>query len=380
MPYIFREYTDSIPGYLTNQCDTHSAPYVIEGIKQEYYGTYYGTTNRGFFRKKTSGIMPVNPYTRMDYTLTSGPYNRDMEYTSDGTKWCVSSGDLLIGDGLPYTDLSDMSALIEEPDLGYLVQKAAANAWDQGFDVMTFIGEYAKLRSMVAKMLNRLFNLLTDPSTAHGVWRMEDMADKWMEGRYGWRPFLMEAEHLGQVIARMNTAPFQKFVRGKAEDVEGSTWQDTYVIPRSDNKHSYEYVVSTTRTQQMKGYVFAELVASRHVNFNPLVTGWELVPLSFVVDWVLSIGHALKAISFNLNTAASASGAGMLTRIEREVVVTAVGPFADGWSGTNNWSYTALLEQRRRLPVGISNVPKLQFKMDDWKVLDLLAIWWQRIR
>lgn len=131
---------------------------------------------------------------------------------------------------------------------------------------------------------------ITNPRKPRG----SSLPQKWLEYQYGWKPLLADvyasADALSQRpredwivtskgvvrerVDRVNTVRNQYFI---AEDVVKG-WRGHYV--RIDAVPGNDLLMS-----------FASLGVT-----NPLLVGWELVPFSFIVDWMVPIGDWIGSL------------------------------------------------------------------------------------
>lgn len=111
-------------------------------------------------------------------------------------------------------------------------------------------------------------------------------ASKWLEYRYGWTPMLSDIENLiskplghpsMRISASMMRHGFTKFHHPNRSEIED------YYVQVSRNASCY----ITPRDVAM-------VTAQQYGISNLALTAWELVPYSFVADWVLDVGGYLE--------------------------------------------------------------------------------------
>jgi len=124
----------------------------------------------------------------------------------------------------------------------------------------------------------------------------EKVHSLWLEYRYGWTPLLYEIKGYAEFINESScsrTFPF----RAKAEKDNdysvqgywnGAIWKSNYL----------ETQVTKT-TARCGGYFVIDNQAARDMSrlglTNPLETVWEIIPYSFCVDWLVSVGDYIEA-------------------------------------------------------------------------------------
>jgi len=124
----------------------------------------------------------------------------------------------------------------------------------------------------------------------------KNWGNKWLEYQYGWRPLVNSIYGTFDALMHRRLYEYQR-VKGKSRS--GSTWFATYddfngvgsrEIVKQDTSYRYmvvaEFKTKNTIQQQLSGYT----------SLNPVSIAWELLPYSFVVDWVYDIGGYLKAL------------------------------------------------------------------------------------
>jgi len=132
--------------------------------------------------------------------------------------------------------------------------------------------------------------------------RKKDLAENWLELQYGWKPLLMDIEGVMESLQNLNVgSPTLRRVvgRGKAVESVNSTF-DTYTSPTIGPGKGIER--RRTVTNARIGVVFS--MESPMLSFlaqtgftNPLNLAWEILPFSFVADWMIGIGPYLEALS-----------------------------------------------------------------------------------
>jgi hypothetical protein len=123
------------------------------------------------------------------------------------------------------------------------------------------------------------------------------LADTWLEYSYGWKPLLKDVYDHAQAAALVV-----------------SNLQGEYFTARANASCERTTIINSgaeDTTLQFHGY--AKLSVVMEVNYkippgavnlstafglmNPLEVAWELVPFSFVADWFLPVGDAIRSLS-----------------------------------------------------------------------------------
>lgn len=135
--------------------------------------------------------------------------------------------------------------------------------------------------------------MLTSAHKLHGKARgTKGIAKAWLTYRYGWMPLLGDifgaaeesmriSEHEIQRIRARATLPIE--VSLKREVLFSGHYFDSYV--KGAGKQSCTFSAHL----RVDGFDWA-----RWTSLNPFTLGWELIPYSFVVDWVFDVGTYLR--------------------------------------------------------------------------------------
>lgn len=120
----------------------------------------------------------------------------------------------------------------------------------------------------------------------------QTFANLWLEYQYGWRPLLSDIYGSCEELANTFYAPKMLRITATAnEEIE----QKGYLFTGTP----YEHVNRTIRNRSHVVFMFQEPtewtnVLSRTGLTNPAHLAWELMPYSFVVDWVIPVGDYLS--------------------------------------------------------------------------------------
>lgn len=183
---------------------------------------------------------------------------------------------------------------------------------------------------------------------------------KWLEYQYGWRPLVNSV--YGTFDALMHRRIYTlKRVRGKARRFVRSenNFSDQFGVGSRERvievgRYRYlivaEYDLKNTQKQLLSGYT----------SLNPVGIAWELVPYSFVVDWLYDIGGYLRnmegALLFGTNFVRGYSVYGY--KSEQQGILTGSGT---SFGITNIWNADAISLQsyKIRTPIGVFPFPRI---------------------
>lgn len=320
-----------------------------------------------FHRRVREGeLLPHTPFYQFSVTGSSeGVY----DWTSEGDTRLWYAGNY------PHFNTWQMTeARIKEyvpSSYDKYVTEAASKIYGQGFDALTSLAELKDVRRTfvnLAKGLKKLEipNLLD--------WRKR--TSNWLSLRYGWRPLIYDIVGLNEAIKNLNEK------RTRFKERAGTKYTNTYVEYDTVEHSAYwtDHVITTQVETGIRGSVIADIEVPAF-QFNPLQTGWELVPFSFVLDWFFTVGTALSAISFAVHQKAYAASAGYQLKVTRSLAVTMGDTkenFIEGPGQTQVGQSVAVLQVRNPCP--IPYIPHFALKMNEFKVLDLISLILQRLK
>lgn len=118
----------------------------------------------------------------------------------------------------------------------------------------------------------------------------KDTAGEVLKFQYGWKPLMSEIEGLYELFGeQIKEAQIIWARRNLRSDYSREYEEPGFSFKFSGRRHSSCTLVGQIRSNGMR-------TASRVGLANPLQLGWELIPLSFVVDWSIPVGNVLSAM------------------------------------------------------------------------------------
>lgn len=330
--------------------------------------TAQGFETPGWRKIRNAGaLLPMTPWTRFERDLTANESNR-IYCTSSGTRRFVWTNNFTSTPSILSMDQGWFVSKVNPYDLEYFVQQAAAAIYSSGWDAATFLAEIGQLRRMLSGIGKKLDDL------SHGR-SPGEIYDLYLEGRYGWRTLMYDIRDLHEVLSTANER------RTRYREARGMTdaglWNDYSESTSNGVVTGVENSVSWTTN--LRGTVVADIEIP-DFQFNPVTTGWEVVRLSFLVDWLLNVGQALEASSFLLKAKSYQAAGGVRMDFHLNGLYHDLG----GVSGTTvtinsaSWHGSATFIQR--VPMPVSALPRMKLRLNEWKVLDILALIAQRLR
>lgn len=326
-----------------------------------------------FFRvKRKGGVFPFLPVSIRQAQNTATPGYHDLLQVGTGKH---DFGTQFLGSpyvpGLPGLPAVDTAAIT------YVVNAAIANAKAESFDALTFAAELDSSVSMIARRVSSINNWGAR-SLATALRRPGRLPDNfnnaWLEYRYGWRPLVSDISNIIEHVAESE----RLYNRGRSTitvDLAASNSLTTVGVGRNIN-----YSGSRSGTRTYRGYAFAVGTFGSRPSFNLATTAWELVPYSFVVDWMLDVGSWLTAITPTPGVDISCSGYSV--KDEYTDIRT--------WNSTNGTGapglvilsstpgrYTYSAKTYNRFPYSVTS-PRLFPRLNTLRSIDLVSLVSQR--
>lgn len=255
----------------------------------------------GYRRLKSSGgRIPMNNYSKESYlwkncfgsrictrTSVGPPSNTVVTVNKRGLMYTANTPSEWLARYLFYTDF--MYGWV--PEQSDLVNSALSNV-PHGPDILTFIAEFREL--------GELHKAVVDALKKCGRGRF---SAPWLLWRYGISPLMSDVHELSELAASIQMKTHSHhgtYTSGKSsrESYELDLKHLKWTIETGDALakkiiHTQEVTAEGSIYYQVNGIAQSPMT----VNINPLLTAWERVPLSFVVDWVVDIGGLIDAFT-----------------------------------------------------------------------------------
>lgn len=248
----------------------------------------------------------------------------------------------------------------------YYLQSAAADLYNRGWDALTFSAELGKTVRSFRGISKRIVSLATrfNAKRAH---------DFWLEGRYSFRTLAYDVRDLHDALVNFDdkrSIHSERSGRTYSVFAEGGS-----TINTTEALHTLGWNSETTHS--VRGSIAAVIDPDRIVT-NPVQTAWELVPWSFILDWVYDVGTSLAAISFLNSATKHTSAIGHYTEMQvtGSMTQTANSGYVVSGGGYHGQSVTKVTQ---RSPRSITVIPQLtNRRLTGELALDLQAL--SRIR
>lgn len=276
-----------------------------------------GTTCRQRYWVHTPGYhsmpksqLPMNYYNVSKHTVSQIPWTFSRK--SGSSSWIVYNNiypyylrDIVTTHNNEVTAMFPPAAW--EALLDEAMYRALARAADQKVNLAVALAEAKKTSDMILSAANRIdkaYRALRRGNFAE-VARQLNISPKrvhktWLEYKYGWMPVLMDVKGGAEAYAQ-STLP-----RTLSFSVVGTAKASASRVREVGDDHYgtiWPHTLTTSGEYKAKVKIFLKLTSSRAAGAaslgltNPALFAWELVPYSFVFDWLISVGDWLAAQS-----------------------------------------------------------------------------------
>jgi hypothetical protein len=367
----------------TGQTTTYGGPYsakTFETFKQTSQSRL-----KNYFQLKAEGkLLPHTGFTQVEYINQLVKSNYSLTDSGDWKREHIGGSS---SNPFAAYDFDQYSADTSIPtDLQIFVQEAASRIATKGHDSLTFLAELHKTRTMMDRILRRIIALVKEAikllkklkrQPKYASMRLADLiSNLWLEGRYGWRTLVYDLDSLQQAISEFDE------IRMRYSERAGDTYRNTANFSSGELSGSYfyyQYNVQDEYEVSRRGSVSAD-IRPPQFQFNPVITAWELVPWSFVIDWILDVGKALGATSFYALAGDHSSSGGYQITIDRTATLDVNSPKTGVTIHNVSYENQSWIRKNARIPMSVSTIPQYGVNLDVWKGLDLLALFWQVVR
>lgn len=340
-------------------------------------GAYLGTNTPHYFSELAKkAVLPLNAYVRWDFREDRPHGFYGGRYNNGTTIYDYSVNSVRSVDGAlsSLTAISQVVAEMSKPiNTEALLQAAFADLLPQ-LDALTLLAEAHKTVEMVVKARRNFKDLLLE-ALRGGKHTVKAASRAWLEWRYGW-------QNLERDIADAYDY-FSYPIRDKI--VEGRAGTSVSSIETSNNPYtgyyvSHDYETTLERDLSVRANVVAAWRGkTTNAITNPFITGWELIPFSWVADWFVSVGDALNYWVVLLNIEQGRHfqslgykftelGTSTVTNVSAGTGTYATNPNA--WGGAKSRT-----EYRLRVPTSLpSLVPQVRVHLTSKRILDAAAL------
>lgn len=256
-----------------------------------------------------------------------------------------------------WIDAGQVTPVLDVPE-NEVSAKLRAKIKDQNVNLAQTMAEYRQTCSMflglsrdVISTFRSLRNgrafadfvrILQRPRSRHE----QSLANRWLEYQYGVRPLMQDIYGTTDLLVKkLREGQFQR-VSARVKAVK------QFSVPQSNPAFSYSARQETTRRGIARYKIqmaFLKSLAECGIS-NPALLAWELIPYSFVVDWMFPVGSFLSSLDALNGT----SDLRVIYSIRKESWST-----AHAYGGSAN--YEAVTYQRL-VPSNTLPLPRLAYK------------------
>lgn len=267
----------------------------------------------------------------------------------------------------PSRTSSDDKVRSVAPSPTYLLNQAAASAYSShSFDVGTFLGELPETLRMLGKTVERFSDI---KNRKFKKLKNFDPHSFLLEARYGWSPMYRDLKNLHRQFLRQKRSITRVVGRSQAS----ASTSDSGSTTAGDAIRSITYSWSDTITITSMASVAADYAHSAW-KLNPIATGYELLPYSFVVDWLWNLSQAIRASSLLLGASQLTACAGLKIQTERTFTLTASALTGYTYTINPSGSCTSIATMTERYPASVPYLPPIKVNLDGNKIADLVAM------
>lgn len=198
----------------------------------------------------------------------------------------------------PFTQLKILEA----------AQAASLNSRQYG-DILAVVSAaearetYSMIRNVFVTGFNLLMSFYKNAKKLNLSGAIDNVSDAWLQYRYGWRPFIGEVKALHELITRDRTVKIHSSYGGSRFLIPDLIDVKTFDIKDGNTTYTFKAEIHSTDAVVKVGYNYINNENSRNDSLlaqlgldseQILATAWEMIPFSFVVDFVFNIGDLLS--------------------------------------------------------------------------------------
>jgi hypothetical protein len=313
-------------------------------------------------RKKRGELIPYTRWTQTRIVGTTTSQEDKCKY-SDGRWNFTPEGSFREFQFYMASALTDLPSLLDlDRKADLYVDACASTIYREGWDTLTFLAELHKVVRMFRTFVPSLLKLADSP---------KELSKTWLEGRYGWRILMYDLMDINEILTSVDV----NRTRFKARTGGSLAWSKSHHTTNvSSGWGTRNYLYEDSAEISLRGSIIADIKPPKFA-FNPIVTAWELIPFSFVIDWVVTIGTWLESLSFLVLQKAHTASYGYHIDFKRTLTDSYISNYKSGWSQADISAEASMKGYMTvRVPTTVSKLPSLDLDLSWLKVADLLAL------
>lgn len=184
--------------------------------------------------------------------------------------------------------------------LNAVINEAVARARSASWDVLTDLAELKQTIKLFKEGHRALGASITDIARGAAPYLKSPkafakaVANNWLKYRYGVMPTLYSLQDAIEAFNRKT----RTYAFGRSSASESDLVLNSDFASGDTGTETYTATETYDFTRKYRGYSMAQFeVISDSFRFDPLTTSYELVTLSFVLDWFIDVGTWLEAVS-----------------------------------------------------------------------------------
>lgn len=356
---------------------------IPEYFRGSVCATFTGRRNYDYW--EAAGAMTPRYHARLrrkEFIPPTDYVNTTAVQTASGT-WSLYSGP----GADPYHTSYDACLWLVQPTAGsvdnrsILLQSAVARLNMGGWDALTWLAQLHQLKTLVRDLAKSLLKLAKSlyakyvRALERGVDLATAISEIWLWWRFALRPLIYDIQDIAKLVEKMN-ATMRPWYSAKSTVIsQDLSLTRSFTVERSWGRVGVEYSGAFRVTEYVTAY---RLTTPPRVVVSLPKTAWELVPGSFVIDWIIDIGtwiDACEGMSLSKETPHWFAYS-RREDLECEATLNSGLAYYATWSGvqTETASWKSLKLQRSLLTPENIGMPVIALRLDAGKVMDLVAL------
>lgn len=286
----------------------------------------------------------------------------------------------------PWPTQTELTAYFQDSggNADFYIQQAMADVYGNGYDVLTSLVELHEVRDLFLSISQKLSEVVKDPKTLKRLWRklekgrgLDILTSEWLTYRYGIRTLIYDLVGLVEAIESYNDK------RTRFSERAGNTFSlKETKVEYGEFGSSHNLLTTTDKVEvSTRGSVTVDIVVPRF-QLNVVQTAWEYTRLSFVLDWLYSVGNAIQAASARALASDYVASGGYQVKCSRHSLLEPISWKSPYQHGENHYMrvYESEAVLQERWPAEVPLLPQVALRLNKSKILDILALVYQGAR